>query len=178
MHLDDGDLVALVVDVGVERDQPRLARLDELDEVAVVPREELLTSANTSSSLCLEQALFSRVTTVAGTISTDGRRWPRRCCSTRSGVVQFDGFFAEVYAIYADSDASTDGTWGRSICSERGRQQSAHPPHATPITTDTGGALLASWTRMSRKPASCSQAWYDSALCTPPTLVRVSSPAA
>ena len=32
MHLDDGDFVALLIDVGVERDQPRLAHLDELDE--------------------------------------------------------------------------------------------------------------------------------------------------
>jgi hypothetical protein len=55
-----------------------------------------------------------------------------------------------------------------------------HTPgsHAQPVTTDVGGVLLASWTRMSWKPASSSQALYDSSVCTPPLLVRVISPAA
>jgi hypothetical protein len=50
--------------------------------------------------------------------------------------------------------------------------------HAQPVTTEVGGVLLASWTRMSWKPASSSQARYESSPYTPPLLVRVISPAA
>jgi hypothetical protein len=58
--------------------------------------------------------------------------------------------------------------------------RSLHPPgsHAQPVTTEVGGVLPASWTRMSWKPASSIHARYGSSPYTPPPLVRVISPAA
>jgi hypothetical protein len=81
-------------------------------------------------------------------------------------------------SIGADGEASTRRPM--TLTPARRPTMDGHTPgsQAQPVTTEVGGVLLASWTRISEKPASSSQARYDSSVCTPPLLVRVISPAA